>query len=128
MAESEGSTAPRGLSPAQWTAAYTEWQGYGQGFMDNFPFERYLWYRCDIKPPEQHQHKGHGYHRDDHCTASRDCVQLQRDSRPHDFHRGNKPSHDRGLHRTVDRFHLPTFDRSSRRSGRAWVDKLDTSF
>ena len=28
----------------------------------------------------------------------------------------------------MDRFHLPTFDGSSRRSEKAWVDKLDTSF
>ena len=58
----------------------------------------------------------------------RDYVQLQRDSRPHNFHRGNRRSHDGGLQRTVDRFHLPTFDGSSRRSEKAWVDKLDTSF
>ena len=58
----------------------------------------------------------------------RDFFQLERDSRPRKFHRENKHSHDGGLQRIVDRFHLPTFDRSSKHSEKAWVENLDTSF
>ena len=113
---------------AQHASMFADWQSMEQAFRDAFPFDQYIQFRCGLKPPEQHQHKGHGYHQDDHRTASRDYVQLQHDSRPHDFHRGNKPSHDQGLQRTEDRFHLPTFDGSPRCSEKAWVDKLDTSF
>ena len=55
----------------------------------------------------------------------RDFVQLQRDSRPRDHHRGHQHYHEGDTQRTVSRFHLPTFDGSSNSSKQAWVEKLD---
>ena len=57
-----------------------------------------------------------------------DFVLLKRDSRPRHHHRGNRHSQDGDMHRTVGRFHLPTFDGSSNSSAKAWVKKLDIYF
>ena len=62
------------------------------------------------------------------ALSFQDFVQLQRDSRPRDHHRGHRHYHEGGTQRTVSRFHLPTFDGSSQCSEKAWVERLDTSF
>eukprot|EP00253_Pinus_taeda_P033610 PITA_33610 len=59
------------------------------------------------------------------ALSFRDFVQLQRDSRPHDHHRGNRHYHDGDTHRAASRFHLSTFDGSSNSSVKSWVEKLD---
>ena len=56
----------------------------------------------------------------------RDYVQLQRDGRPRDHHRGHRHHHDD--HRAASRFHLPTFDGSSNSSAKFRVEKLDIYF
>ena len=58
----------------------------------------------------------------------RDFVQLQRDSRPRDHHRGHRHYHEGDTQRTVNRFHMPTFDGSSNSSAKSWVEKLDIYF
>ena len=62
------------------------------------------------------------------ALSFRDFVQLQRDSRPRDHHRGHQHHHDGDSHRTASRFHLPTFDGSSNSSAKYWVEKLDIYF
>ena len=57
-----------------------------------------------------------------------DSVQLKRDSRPLNHHRGNRHSHDGDMQRTVGRFYLSTFDGSAKSSAKAWVEKLDIYF
>ena len=57
-----------------------------------------------------------------------DFVLLKRDSRPRHHHMGNRHSRDGDMHRTMGRFHLPTFDGSSNSSAKAWVEKLDIYF
>ena len=57
-----------------------------------------------------------------------DFVQLKWDNKPRNHHRGNRHSHDGDLQRMVGRFHLPTFDGSSKCSAKAWVEKLDIYF
>ena len=55
----------------------------------------------------------------------KDFVQLQRDSRPRDHHRGYWHYHDGDTHHAASRFHLPTFDGLSNSSTKSWVEKLD---
>ena len=55
------------------------------------------------------------------ALSFRDFVQLQRDIRPRDHHRGYRHYHDGDTHRAASRFHLPTFDMS-------WVETLDIYF
>ena len=62
------------------------------------------------------------------ALSFRDFVQLQRDSRPRDHHRGNRHYHDGDTHCTASRFHLPTFDGSSNSLAKSWVEKLDIYF
>eukprot|EP00253_Pinus_taeda_P003165 PITA_03165 len=62
------------------------------------------------------------------ALSFRDFVQLQRDSRPRDHHRGYRHYHDGDTHRATSRFHLPMFDGSSNNSAKSWVEKLDIYF
>ena len=62
------------------------------------------------------------------ALSFRGIVQLHRDSRPRDHHRGCRHYHDEDTHRTASRFHLPTFDGSSNSSAKSWVEKLDIYF
>ena len=64
--------------------------------------------------------------RDD--LSFRDFVQLLRDSRPRDHHKGYQHYHEGDTHHTASRFHLPTFDGSSNSSTKSWVEKLDIYF
>jgi len=59
------------------------------------------------------------------ALSFKDFVQLQRDSRPRDHHRGYHHYHDGDTHCAASRFHLPTFDGSSNSSAKSWVEKLD---
>ena len=62
------------------------------------------------------------------ALSFQDFVQLQRDSRPCDHHRGHRHYHDGDSHHTSSRFYLPMFDGSSNSSAKSWVEKLNIYF